>query len=290
MKTRALLLALLGLLAAACAREAALQLDPASQSFYDAARLVMSDEEKAVFTHLPDQESREEFVTDFWLKRDPDPETEANEFRDEFQARVDHADKRFHEGRRGRDTDRGRVYIYLGPPEKEDYYPNQGETNGDVLVWLYYSYDVGVVFADNSKTGTYVMQQVQGNLFEAIEEAKLGASIAEGGKFIRFDFAHDKASGKSTVTIPAKKLSFKSEEGRLQADFDFTFYIYAEGKSRKRMVRESRSFSADAADVEKRKTITFDFALELPPGKTYVDVVLVAKDNGKARRIFTVRT
>ena len=290
MKVRAFLLTLLGLFAAACAGGAALKLDPSSQSFYDNARLVMSDQEKAVFTHLPDQESRDDFIKDFWLKRDPDPETEVNEFKDEFEARIDHANKRFHEGRRGLDTDRGRIYVYLGPPEKEDYYPNEGETNGDVLVWLYYSYDVGIVFVDNNKTGTYVIQQVQGNLFEAIEEAKLGASVKEGSKFIRFDFAYDKTSGKSIVTIPAQKLSFKSEEGRLQADFDFTFYLYAEGESRKRMSHESRTFSADAADVEKHKTITFEFALEIPPGKTYVDVILVAKDNGKARRIFTVRT
>ena len=60
------------------------KLDPESAKFYQSARLIMTKEETKIFKHLPDADSRKEFIADFWLKRDPDPDTPDNEFRTEF--------------------------------------------------------------------------------------------------------------------------------------------------------------------------------------------------------------
>jgi len=59
-----------------CGFSGKVSLDPASQDFYETARLIMTKQEKDIFHHLPDQDSREEFIRDFWAKRDPDPQTE----------------------------------------------------------------------------------------------------------------------------------------------------------------------------------------------------------------------
>ena len=80
-------------------------------------RNLLSPEEKRDFARLPDPVSRSEFVTNFWKSRDPKPETEDNEFREEFEKRVAFADSRFAQDEvRGSLTDRGMVFILMGPP------------------------------------------------------------------------------------------------------------------------------------------------------------------------------
>jgi len=104
------------------------KLDPESAKFYQTARLIMTKEEVKIFERLPDAGSRKEFIADFWLKRDPDPDTPDNAFQKEFEARVAFVNKRFNkEGGPGYNTDRGRVYILMGPPEKvEEFSPEVG--------------------------------------------------------------------------------------------------------------------------------------------------------------------
>ena len=80
-------------------------------------RFLMSPEERHNFSRLADPVSRSEYGTAFWKKRDPKPETPENEFRDEFEKRVAFANSRFTQGETaGSQTDRGMVFILLGPP------------------------------------------------------------------------------------------------------------------------------------------------------------------------------
>ena len=80
-------------------------------------RFLMTPEERRAFTRLADTVSRSEYVTTFWKRRDPKPETQENEFRDEYEKRVAFADSRFTQGETaGSLTDRGMVFILLGPP------------------------------------------------------------------------------------------------------------------------------------------------------------------------------
>lgn len=80
-------------------------------------RVLLSGDEKRDFTRLSDPISRSEFVTKFWASRDPKAETPENEFRLEFERRVAFADANFAQDEtRGSMTDRGTVFILLGPP------------------------------------------------------------------------------------------------------------------------------------------------------------------------------
>jgi len=80
-------------------------------------RFLMTPEERRSFSQLSDPVSRSEFVANFWKARDPRPETPENEFREEFDKRTAFADEHFTEDEvRGSVTDRGMVFVLLGPP------------------------------------------------------------------------------------------------------------------------------------------------------------------------------
>jgi GWxTD domain-containing protein len=80
-------------------------------------RCLLSPEERRAFSHLSNPVSRSEYVTAFWKARDPRPETPENEFREEFEKRIAFADSHFTDAEiRGSLTDRGMVFLLLGPP------------------------------------------------------------------------------------------------------------------------------------------------------------------------------
>ncbi len=291
MITRLLGLAVAAALAfAACSPGVNVKLDPESRTFYDNTRLIMSDDEQEIFLHLPDAGTRKEFIQEFWDKRDPDPDTEVNEAKEEFQRRLDYVNRRFREGRKGVATDRGRIYLLLGPPEKTEGDPFMAGGQGGELLWVYYKYELGIYFVDPNGTGSYTIGTILGNLFEALEMAKLGETFTERSapvNFVKFALVYDKGRRELRLSIPAKKLSFTAENGAMTADFDFTFYIYKEGGAKKEMLIDSKRFRGKAEDVEKTQEIVFTFYRELPAGKVFVDAIVDGKGaNGRVRKIF----
>lgn len=269
--------------------------DPESESFYETARLIMTGEEKDIFNHLPDRESRQEFIEEFWSKRDPDPTTEENEFKEEFFERIDYANKHFREGRQGWNTDRGRIYIYLGPPEKteEFLFHDDPEIRGSLIWWIYYTYDLGIEFVDEKGLGAYTINRIEGNLLDAMERAKLGQiRLGEGGqkKFLNFKAEYNRQKEEIVIAIPVKFLSFKEEEGVLKAEFDFEFYIYGERGTKKEYAKESRTFKVKEEELLQMKEIFFTFLWKLREGRNYIDIIVIGKDGiGKARKIFEIK-
>jgi GWxTD domain-containing protein len=92
--------------------------DPPNEKWADGpVRSFLTAEDKREWSGLTDPASRSEFVTKFWAVRDPKPETPENELRQEFEKRVAFADKHFAQDEtRGSLTDRGLVFLLLGPP------------------------------------------------------------------------------------------------------------------------------------------------------------------------------
>ena len=83
------------------------------------AQWLMTPEEKRAWKGVKSAAQAQELIDLFWVRRDPTPNTFANEFRTEFDQRVAFADRRFQEGRRrGALTERGRVVIVLGFPQE----------------------------------------------------------------------------------------------------------------------------------------------------------------------------
>src|SRR5262249_10501221 len=69
---------------------------------------ISTGEEQAVFSKLTTPEEKDRFIEQFWQRRDPDPSTEANEFKEEHYRRLQYANKKFAAGKPGWRTDRGR--------------------------------------------------------------------------------------------------------------------------------------------------------------------------------------
>jgi GWxTD domain-containing protein len=82
-----------------------------------AIRFLMTKEENETWKRTQDPESRAEFIAKFWQRRDPSPLTPENELREEIERRIQFADARFAaDETRGSETDRGLVFVLLGPP------------------------------------------------------------------------------------------------------------------------------------------------------------------------------
>src|SRR6516164_1921293 len=87
---------------------------------------IITDEERAAFKRLQTDEEREQFIEQFWLRRDPTPDTEENEFKEEHYRRIAYSNDHYASGIPGWRTDRGRMYIKYGPPDEIESHPSGG--------------------------------------------------------------------------------------------------------------------------------------------------------------------
>jgi len=87
---------------------------------------IITDEERAAFKQLSNDEERDNFIEAFWQRRDPTPDTEENEYKEEHYRRIAYANEHFAAGIPGWKTDRGRMYIMYGPADEIDSHPSGG--------------------------------------------------------------------------------------------------------------------------------------------------------------------
>jgi GWxTD domain-containing protein len=87
---------------------------------------IITDEERAAFKQLSNDEERDNFIEAFWQRRDPTPDTEENEYKEEHYRRIAYANEHFAAGIPGWKTDRGRMYIMYGPADEVDSHPSGG--------------------------------------------------------------------------------------------------------------------------------------------------------------------
>ena len=139
----------------------------------DVAAIITAEERKA-FDKLQTAEERENFIENFWRRRDPNPDTEENEYREEYYERIAYANEHFTSGIPGWKTDRGRIYIAWGKPDSVESHPSGGsydrpsyEGGGSTTtypfeVWFYRHLDnvgdgIEIEFVDPTGTGEYRM-------------------------------------------------------------------------------------------------------------------------------------
>lgn len=133
---------------------------------------VITDEERRAFKRLQTDLEREKFIEEFWRRRDPDPDTEENEFKEEYYERIAYANEHFASGIPGWKTDRGRIWIMYGKPDERETHPMGGAyerpsyhgggstTTYPFEIWFYrYLPGVGsgieIEFVDPSGSGEY---------------------------------------------------------------------------------------------------------------------------------------
>ncbi len=137
----------------------------------DVGYIITGDEKKA-YKALKTDEERENFIENFWRRRDPDPDTEENEYREEYYERIAYANEHYASGIPGWKTDRGRIYITFGKPDSIETHPTGGaydrpsyEGGGSTTtypfeVWFYRHLDnvgdgIEIEFVDPTGTGEY---------------------------------------------------------------------------------------------------------------------------------------
>ena len=87
---------------------------------------IITDEERKAFKKLETDDEREHFIEEFWRRRDPDPDTDENEYREEYYERIAYANEHFASGIPGWKSDRGRIYIMYGKPDELETHPSGG--------------------------------------------------------------------------------------------------------------------------------------------------------------------
>ncbi|MEW6207205.1 MAG: GWxTD domain-containing protein [Acidobacteriota bacterium] len=133
---------------------------------------IITDQERKAFKALKTDEERDQFIEAFWHRRDPDPDTPENEYREEYHRRIQYANEKFASGIPGWKTDRGRIYIMFGKPDQIESHPSGGpyerpsyEGGGSTStfpfeVWWYryiegIGSDIEIEFVDPSGSGEY---------------------------------------------------------------------------------------------------------------------------------------
>ncbi len=79
---------------------------------------IITDDERRAFMSLSNDEEREAFIENFWQRRNPNPDSPENEFREEHYRRIQYANDHYAAGKPGWKTDRGRIYIMWGPADR----------------------------------------------------------------------------------------------------------------------------------------------------------------------------
>ena len=87
---------------------------------------IITDEERKAFKKLATDDEREKFIEEFWRRRDPDPDTDENEFKEEYYERIAYANEHFASGIPGWRSDRGRIWIMYGKPDERETHPSGG--------------------------------------------------------------------------------------------------------------------------------------------------------------------
>jgi GWxTD domain-containing protein len=137
-------------------------------------RWIITDEERAAFKQLSNDEERDAFIENFWLRRDPSPDTVENEYKEEHYRRIAYANEHYAAGIPGWKTDRGRIYVMYGPADQVDSHPSGGayerpieEGGGSTSTYPFedwrYRYiegigqEVNIEFVDTCMCGEYHM-------------------------------------------------------------------------------------------------------------------------------------
>ena len=133
---------------------------------------IITGEERAAFKKLTTDDEREQFIESFWERRNPNPGSPENEFKEEYYRRIAYANEHYASGIPGWRTDRGRIYIMYGPADEVDSHPSGGtytrtpEEGGGTTstypweTWRYRYIDgigtnIELEFVDPTMTGEY---------------------------------------------------------------------------------------------------------------------------------------
>jgi len=274
-------------------------LDPESKDFISKVRYIVTKKERKIFLNLPPSE-RKNFIENFWKKRDPDPDTEKNEFREEYFKRIEEANRLFADGgSSGWMRDRGRIYILLGPPEYREVYPRGQTFYGKPMeIWHYGFFPI--VFIDNSWNGNYKLVPLSAHHLSEINRAQMAfkPKVASKEEEVDFDFnikieKSEKDEALVRIEVSYKNIWFKEEDNQLKTTLVLSMTVFDSFENKVWEYQKSQPISL--TEEKFKEIIGKDYMLGIPihlePGEYSLVVELENRTGGSRaskKVIFTI--
>jgi GWxTD domain-containing protein len=157
---------------------------------------IITKEEHDAFLRLGTNEEREQFIEQFWQRRNPDPDLGENSFKEEHYRRIAYSNEHFSSGVAGWRTDRGHIYILWGPPDEIESHPTggmydrplwQGGGSTTTYPWELWRYrhleeigeNIELEFVDPSGSGEYHLTRDPGEKDALAHVPGAGPSLSE---------------------------------------------------------------------------------------------------------------
>lgn len=266
------------------------------QDFVSSVRYIISKQEKKKFYSLATDNERDLFIEKFWLKRDPDPGTRENEYKEDYYKRIEDANHLFKGERKGEGwlTDRGRVFVILGEPDFRRF--NHGQINSSPTnrrwyeypheIWMYGLYPI--YFIDRNESGTFELVPQSARMFSQMVYAsnRLNKPYRKVKKtpfgFHAFVGKKDDKSRLIRVRLPYNNILFIQEKENFIAKLDFSLAIYNSKDDIVQDFTHLHTISISEAKLEELDTedeyiIEIPLKEELSPGKYELRVILESK-------------
>ncbi|HUU06145.1 MAG TPA: GWxTD domain-containing protein [Patescibacteria group bacterium] len=262
-------------------------LPPQDRQFLSEVRYLISKKEKKIFMRTQTDE-RKQFIEEFWKQRDPDPTTPENEFRTEYYRRIDFANHLFRGGDSGWLSDRGRIYILLGEPERRDVFPS-GYSFYDPPVEIWYYGFFPIIFVDYEREGLYKLEPSSARRMSMINITQMRLKPPGITRNIRqFDFvltlqADAPGQAKLLFEVPYRVTNLVQNEqsGALETRIKLKVLVANAAGETVLEKEELHPVSVDRNKLEQLgKTFIIEFALKLPPGQYTAKTTLVNTADG----------
>jgi GWxTD domain-containing protein len=190
---------------------------------------IITSEERASFKKLTTDDEREQFIESFWERRNPNPGSPENEFKEEYYRRIAYANEHYASGIQGWRTDRGRIYIMYGPADEVDSHPSGGsylrpqeEGGGETATYPFeqwrYRYIDGIgtniilEFVDPTMSGEYHLTMDPGEKDALLHVPNAGLtdmeSMGMSSKADRFSRTDGMTTGQSMTGTPESMEEF----------------------------------------------------------------------------------
>lgn len=260
-----------------CSSHLEKNLDVKGKTFLSTVRYIITKEERKDFLLLS-PEKRDEFIEEFWMRRDPDPSTEVNEFKEQYFDRIEEANMRFKGVTPGWLQDRGRVYVLLGPPESIMSYP-MGKYSRPYEVWTYGLFPI--YFVDRNQSGDYELTPLGAFHLAEITKAQSleGKPLIPYSEKIRLDFSVQMKRGFENevlihIDVPYQNIWFEEKEDKLETTLELTTEIF--GSENQKVTEHKKEYKVSMTEEEALK------------GGSYPIEVPVVLESGKYTICFTL--
>jgi GWxTD domain-containing protein len=240
----------------------------------------MTGKEAKTYKHLPNISAKKQFIIDFWKQRDTTPETEENEVFQGFLYRVAFANRNFAEGgRKGWDTDRGRILIQLGWPN--DIYNWRQDLNNhnveEICIWTYFYPRLELRFV-KYRHGMRYKLQINPSLLNSLDYVKKHTYVAEKTEKKTLTFKAKWVKDKLRIRIPTNRVCYVNINKYLViAKFRYEIFIYTTD-NKKWTLRGTITQKVSSRLVLEKKYIEVNIdildGIKIPAGKHHIDIVI----------------